>query len=138
MKYPYYLEFLYWMLKKTGKNDRASLFQRNLFVVLGYVEMIFFYRLLSIIHISVCMPFRWLAEKTHRLKEYKNLGPPSMARVIHTLRKKMNAISKKPELILNEQFMIDIFKKYSEEFLTFQAYWDEMFNNKQMSVLAWR
>ena len=60
MNYPYYLEFLDWMLKKTGKNDKASLLQRNLLVVLGSVEMIALARLLYIIHISVCMPFRWL------------------------------------------------------------------------------
>ena len=101
MNYPYYLEFLDWMLKKTGKNDKASLLQRNLFVVLGSVEIIALACLLSIIHISVCMPFLWLAGKTHRLKEYKNWGPPSMARVIDTLREKMNAISEKPKLILN-------------------------------------
>ena len=79
MNYPYYPEFLDWMPKKTGKNDKASLHQRNLFVVLGYVEMIALACMLSIIHISVCMPFFWLAGKTHRLKEYKNWGPPSMA-----------------------------------------------------------
>ena len=72
MNYPYYLEFLYWMLKKTGNNDKASLLQRNLFVVLGSVEMIALACMLSIIHISVCMPFRWLVGKTHKLKEYKN------------------------------------------------------------------
>ena len=55
MNYPYYLELLDFMLKKTGKNDKASLLQRNLFVVLGSVEMIALDRLLSIIHISVCM-----------------------------------------------------------------------------------
>ena len=48
----------------------------------------------------------------------------------------MNAISKKTELILDEQFMIDIFKEYREELPPFQAYWDEMFNKKQISVLA--
>ena len=110
MNYPYYLEFLDWMLKKIGKNNKASLLEQNLFVVLGSVEMIALARLLSIIHISVCMPFHWLAGKTHRLKEYKNWGPTSMARVIDTLREKMNAISKKLELIINEQFIIDIFK----------------------------
>ena len=87
--------------EETGKNNKASLLEQNLFVVLGYVEMIALARLLSIIHISVCIPFRWLAGKTHRLKEYKNWGPPSMARVIDTLREKMNAISNKPEMILN-------------------------------------
>ena len=86
MSYPYYLESLDWMLKKTGKNDKARLLQWNLFVVLGSVEMITLACLLSIIHISVCMPFRWLAGKTHSLKEYKNWGPPSMDRVFDTLR----------------------------------------------------
>ena len=138
MNYPYYLEFFDWMLKKTGKNDKSSLLQRNLFVVLGSVEMISLARLLSIIHIFLCMPFYWLAGKTHSMKEYKNWGLPPMARVIDTLIEKMNAISEKPELILNEQFMIDIFKKYREELSPFQAYWDEIFNKKQMSVVARR
>ena len=50
----------------------------------------------------------------------------------------MNAIYEKPELILNEQFLIDIFKENSEELPPFQAYWYEMFNKKQMSVVARR
>lgn len=58
INYPYYLEFLDWMLKKTEKNNKASILQRNLFIALGSVEMIALARLLSIIHISVCMPFR--------------------------------------------------------------------------------
>ena len=69
INYPCYLEFLNWMLKKTGKNDKASLLQRNLFVVLGSVEMIVLARLLSIIHISVCMPFLCIVGKIHRLKD---------------------------------------------------------------------
>ena len=43
-----------------------------------------------------------------------------MAWVIDTLREKMNAISEKPELILNEKFMIDIFKEDREELPPFQ------------------
>ncbi len=38
MNYPYYLEFLDWMLKKTGKNNKASILQRNLFIALGSVK----------------------------------------------------------------------------------------------------
>ena len=34
--------------------------------------------------------------------------------------------------------MIDIFKEYRKELPPFQAYWDEMFNKKKMSVMAWR
>ena len=135
MNYPYYLEFLDWMLKKTGKNDKASILQRNLFIALGSVEMIALARLLSIIHISVCMPFRWLAGKTHELRAY-NWGPMSMARVIDTVREKMSAIFEKPELIHDEAFMMDVFKIYRDELPPFKEYWDEIFTKKQMSVVA--
>ena len=133
--YEYWLEFLDWMLKKTGKDDKASILQRNLFVALGSVEMIALARLLSIIHISVCMPFRWLAGKTHELAEYK-WGPMSMARVIDTVREKTAAISKKPELILDEKFMMDIFKTYRNELPPFKTYWEEIFTKKRMAVVA--
>mmetsp|Transcript_29604 Transcript_29604/g.62781 ORF Transcript_29604/g.62781 Transcript_29604/m.62781 type:complete len:567 (+) Transcript_29604:520-2220(+) len=83
------------------------------------------------------MPFRWLAGKTHELAEY-NWGPPSMARVIDTLREKMSAISENPKLILDETFMMDIFKVYRDELPPFKEYWDEMFTKKQMSVVARR
>ena len=123
------------MLKKTGKNNKASILQRNLFIALGSVEMIAVSRLLSIIHISVCMPFRWLAGKTHELRAY-SWGPMSMARVIDTVREKMSAIFEKPELIHDKTFMMDIFKIYRDELPPFKEYWDEMFTKKQMSVVA--
>ena len=68
MNYPYYLEFLDEQLKKREKGKEASLLQQNLFVVLKSSEMLALTRLMSIFHLSVCMPFRWLAGKTHELK----------------------------------------------------------------------
>ena len=132
--YPFYLEFLDWTLRKTNTSDKASILQRNLFVALGSVEMIALARFMSIIHVSVSMPFRWLAGKTHKLAEY-DWGPMSMARVIDTLREKMSMIAAKPSLIHNEGFMLNIFEKYRLELPPFQEYWDEMFTKKRVSVV---
>lgn len=61
MNYPYYVEFLDEQLRKlkTGY-QQASILQQNLFVVLTSMEMIALVRLLSILHISIFMPFRFL------------------------------------------------------------------------------
>ena len=88
MNYQYHVEFLDMMLRKhcrCNSNEKASLLQQNLFVALTSEEMIALSRLLSILHISVCMPFRWLAGKTHELKAYGldfGWGAMSMSRVI--------------------------------------------------------
>lgn len=87
MNYPFYVEFLDYHLRKRGKNKKTSILQENLFVALTSEEMIALVRLLSILHISVCMPVRWLAGKSHELKEH-NWGPMSMGRVLDTLEKK--------------------------------------------------
>ena len=46
MNYPYYVEFLDSMFRKRKKNEKASIFQHNLFVVLTSSEMIALVRLL--------------------------------------------------------------------------------------------
>ena len=56
MTYPYYVEFLDAMLRKRWKRKKASILQQNLFVALMLSEMIALVRLLSILHVSVCMP----------------------------------------------------------------------------------
>ena len=72
MNYPYYVEFLDSALRKPRrtKNKSASISQKNLFVVLTSTEMIGLVRLLSILHISICMPFRYLAGKCHEFKQF--------------------------------------------------------------------
>jgi hypothetical protein len=67
MNYPYYIEFLDSSLRKPKKTDNASILQQNLFMALKSIKMIALACLLSILHISVCMPFWWLAGKIHEL-----------------------------------------------------------------------
>jgi hypothetical protein len=96
--YQYYVEFLDMMLRKhrrCNRNKKARLLQQNLFVALTSEEMIALSCLLSILHILVCMPFRWLAGKTYKLKEYGSdfgWGAMSMSRVIDTLYEKMTKL----------------------------------------------
>jgi len=142
MNYQYYIEFLDMMLRKTHRgngNEMASILQQNLFVALTSTEMIALSRLLSIFHISVCMPFRWLAGKTHELRDFGSdvgWGAMSMSRVIDTLYDKMKELYMTPSLIVDDEFMMGIFNEYVEELPPFQEYWNLTFKKKQMSVVA--
>ena len=142
MNYQYYVEFLDMMLRKhrcCNSNKKASLLQQNLFVALTSEEMIALSRLLSILHISVCMPFRWLAGKTHELKAYGldfGWGAMSMSRVIDTLYEKMTKLYESLSLILDDDFMMNIFSEYLQELPPFEEYWKLTFEKKQMSVVA--
>jgi len=59
MNYPFYIEFLDSALRKPRKttNESTSILQKNLFVALTSYEMIALVRLLSILHLSIVMPF---------------------------------------------------------------------------------
>ena len=86
-------------------------------------------------YISIILPMRWLAGKTPELAEY-NWGPVSMGRALDTLHATMKEIIEKPSLILEEDYMMNIFKEYIDELTPFKEYWDFMFNKKQMAVVA--
>ena len=96
INYPYYVKFLDHSLRKRKANDQASILQLNLFVALASSEMIALVRLLSILHISVCMPIRWLAGTTHEMKDY-DWGPMSTGRVLDTLEGSMEKIAEDPQ-----------------------------------------
>ena len=124
---------------RSNSNEMASILQQNLFVALTSTEMIALSRLLSIFHISVCMPFRWLAGKTHELRDFGidgGWGAMSMSRVIDTLYDKMKELYTTPRLIVDDEFMMGIFNEYVEELPPFQEYWNLTFKKKQMSVVA--
>ncbi len=137
MNYPYYVEFLDIALHKprTTKYESASILQKNLFVVLTSSKMIALVRLLSILHLSICMPFRYLARKMHEFKQY-GWGAADMGRVLDTLYDNMQTLRSNPTLILDQSFMMDIFKVYQEELPPFHKYWEMMFKKKQMKVIS--
>ncbi len=131
MNYHYYVEFLDSALRKPRKMKykSASILQKNLFVVLTSSEMIALVRLLSILHLSICMPFRYLAGKSH---EFKHFGweVADMGRVLDRLYNNMQMLLHDPTLILDQSFMMDIFKQYQEELPPFCEYWEIIFKKK--------
>jgi hypothetical protein len=140
MNHQYYVEFVDNMLcKYRRKDNKPSIFQQNLFIALTSLEMITLSRLLSILHISVCMPFCWLAGKTHKLKDHgkdHGWGAMSMSCVIDTLYHKMNELYLSPELIQDKSFMMNIFSEYLKELEPFKIYREITFEKKQMSVIV--
>ena len=134
MNWPFYLEFLDEQLCKRKSSGPASILQQNLFCVLKSSEMISLARLLTILHLSVTMPMRWLAGKSHELKEW-GWGALSMGRAIDTLEAKLEELSDDPSKILDEDFMMTIFSEYLEELPPFKEYYTEMFERKKMSVI---
>ena len=135
MNYPYYVEFLDEQLRKKERNKQVSILQRNIFVALTSLETIDLARLLSILHLSICMPFRFLAGKTHEFKEC-GWGPMSMGRVIDTLEKNMVSIVRDPRLILDEDFMMGMFDEYMYEIKPFKEYVDLLYEKKKMSLIS--
>ena len=70
-------------------------------------------RFFSILHVSVCAPFRYLAGKTHEFAEY-NWGPRSMGRAMDILLDASQNISEDVRLIHNKDFMMHIFDEISD------------------------
>ena len=61
MNLKYYIGFLDWQLTCVVSNN---LLQPSLYITLRSVEMVVLLQVLSILHIAMCMPVRWLAGNT--------------------------------------------------------------------------
>ena len=132
MNVPYYLEFLIWRFK-CGHKD--GILERNLFMLLTSVEMISLLRVLSILHISVCMPLRWLAANCGDLGEY-GFGVADMATVVDLMDEAFFEMVNNGEKVLDEDFMMDIFKNLKEKLPPLQEYLDFMFEDRQGCVVG--
>ena len=76
----YWIEFLDERLRTPGDN----ILQENLFIILSSVEMTALARLCSIVHLSICLPLRWLAGNSHKLERY-NWSVRSMGHAVDCL-----------------------------------------------------
>jgi hypothetical protein len=67
MNIPFFVEFLNWQLL-CGTGD--GILMKFFYIILQSVEMIALFCVLSILHIAICIPTRWLAGKTQVLAEF--------------------------------------------------------------------
>ena len=98
--------------------------------MLQSVEVVALLRVLSILHLAVCMPTRWLATKSHELSEY-DFGYYDMGKVLSCMERAFESIGDDPSLILDEEFMLEhMFKDISDQVDPFAIYIEHMYEQK--------
>jgi len=124
MNRKYYIQFLNQDL--SAKTKDHSILQKNLYIVLRSLEMIASFRMLSIIHVAIVLPHRWLAGNAHLLSN-ENFGITDMAEVAELIDNGLQEISSNGELILDQDFMMGILKPIQDKVPTFKSYMEFMF-----------
>ena len=126
----YCIEFLDEMISYCGKHE--NILARNLMILLSSVEINAVSRLWSILHIAIVMPIRWLAAKTHEMKDY-GWGYISMGKVLDKLKEDLELIVGQPELIHDESFMMGMMDEWADELPPFREYLDHKFHHQKTS-----
>eukprot|EP00956_Cyclotella_meneghiniana_P013362 scaffold19250_cov21-Cyclotella_meneghiniana.AAC.1 len=112
MNYEYYIMFLDEILRKPDADDKASILQQNLFVVLTSLEM----------QVAPVQEAR-LGSSRH-VSNYRHFYF------------KLENVKESPSLILHENFMMNIFENYRNGLPPFKEYLDLMYHKKQMRVVC--
>ena len=129
---PFYVEFLMMRLKSA---EKSNILEENLYLLLTCSEMVASCRVMSIVHISLCIPMRWLAGNSHLMGKY-DWNVRSMGRTIDILEEALVKIEEDNELIIQEDYMMNIFKSLMEELPPLEEYINHMFEKKQQKVVS--
>ena len=92
-------------------------------------------RFYDIIHITIYLTIRWLADNYHILDDY-NWSVRSIGIMVDALETVLEAIEEEGLIILNGEFMMGIFQWIMDEIPPFEKYWTHMFQNKSMPVVG--
>eukprot|EP00956_Cyclotella_meneghiniana_P040421 scaffold194930_cov35-Cyclotella_meneghiniana.AAC.1 len=104
--------------------------------MLRSAEVVALLRVLSILHISICVPTRWLAGKSHELKEY-NFGYYNMGKALDLMETAFESIINDGSLIYDEDFMMNsIFAEISDTVDPFREYLQYMWVKKSGYTVA--
>ena len=113
----YCVEFLGEIITYLGKIE--NILARNIMILISSFEIIPVSRLWSILHIDTVILIRWLAECTHKIKEY-GWGYISMGKVLDSIKDDLNMIVYQPELIHDKSFMMGMMDPWAVELSPFQ------------------
>ncbi len=92
-------------------------------------------RVASILHLGVVLPMRWLAGNTHKLAEY-GWGERSMGRAINLLHDAFVEIQSDGLLLLDQDFIMNIFSLLYEEIPPLKQYLNYHFEEKEGNVIG--
>ena len=118
MNVPYYLEFLIYRMRCV---HRDGILERNLFMMFRSVKMIDFLRVLSILHIAVCMSLLWIAGNCGDLSQH-NFGLSGMASVVYIMDKALYEVLIDGDKLINKDFMMGIFDGITKKLPSLQEY----------------
>ena len=133
MNLPMYLQFLHWRMDACGTSGDGIL-ATNLYLNFKSSEVIAQLRVLSILHIAICMPVRWLAGKTESLLDY-DFGYYDMGKALDIMESAFMEIIDDPSKFLDEDFMMGLFSEISDKVDPFKAYLEYMFEEKFGNVV---
>jgi len=115
--------------------DNSNILQENLFIVLSSLEMIAVSRLFSILHVSIVIPFRWLAGNTHKLAQHK-WGARSMGRAVDILHTACGQLLDDIKKIHDKKFVMNLFDDMANEIPEFKEFLTYEFKKKQTEFIA--
>ena len=132
MNIPTFIAFLRWRYECGGCD---GILEKSQAIILRCVEMVAQLRLLTIHHLAIFLPHRWLAANCGSLGEW-DFGVADMAWTVDLLDAAFKKIIKKPELFLDDDFMMNIFKPIADKIPPFQDYLEHMFENKTSNPIG--
>lgn len=135
MNIPYYIEFLNRECGKL-KNGPDGILATKLYVMLRSKEIVAYLRVMSILHISIVLPTRWLAGNCETLSEY-DFGYHDMCIMVDAMDNAFQAIRADSSLILDEEFMMEkIFSEISSKVDPFKAYLEYSYGQKLSATVG--
>ena len=87
MKHPYWIEFL----DERMRMPRDTILQENIFITILSLKTTALSRFSDIIHITICLPTRWLVGNCHILDDY-NWYVRSIGKIVDKLDMALESI----------------------------------------------
>jgi hypothetical protein len=128
----FFVQFLH---EELCSSLKENILQTNMFIILRATEMIAQLRIASIIFIAVVVPMRWLAGKTHELG-HRNWSERSMGRAVDLMYNAFVEVESDGELMLDEDFMMNIFSPLYAELPELKEYLTYYFEEKESNVIG--
>ena len=118
-------------LRIPGEN----ILQENFFIVISSCEILALARVCAIIHLSICMPTRWLAGNSHKLEKY-DWSVRSMRKIVDILEESLEELKEDGSKIMNEKFMMGFFDDIKNTIPPFKDYYRHMYEHKGIKLIS--